>query len=155
MNTTARPATRAASLLCLFLVLVVLSSCGGAKTEGATSAPPADEQAVAPAPETELHRAALDELLARGPAYTLAMVQIDSAKADGKFVGFTIVSFRTELPAYLDLEPGDVVTKVNGLPIETPDQFFAVFEALKTATEVRFDVLREGKAQAITVPVVP
>jgi type II secretory pathway component PulC len=105
--------------------------------------------------ETELHRAALDGLLSKGPAYVLAMVQIDSAKKDGKFVGFEIVSFRTELPAYLDLRPGDVVTRVNDLPIERPEQFFDVFEELKTAAEVKFDVLRDGAPKMIAVPIVP
>jgi type II secretory pathway component PulC len=133
-----------------------LAACGGASTEAASTAPAAAVDAKPPVPEeTELHRAALDGLLARGPAYVLAMVQIDPAKSGGRFVGFTIVSFRTQLPAYLDLRPGDVVTRVNGLPIERPEQFFAVFEALKTAGEVKFDVLRDGERREIAVPIVP
>ena len=138
----------------VFALAFALVGCGGARTEEAATA--ADEAAAPAAPvETELRRAALDELLAKGPAYVLAMVQIDSAKKDGKFVGFQIVSFRADLPAYLDLRPGDVVTRVNDLPIERPEQFFAVFEALKTATAVKFDLLRDGAPQAILVPIVP
>jgi type II secretory pathway component PulC len=109
----------------------------------------------APVVETELRRAALDELLAKGPAYALAMVQIDPEKKDGKFVGFRIVSFRSEIPAYLDLRPGDVVTRINDLPIERPEQFFAVFEKLRAAAEVKLDVLRGGAPETITVPIVP
>jgi type II secretory pathway component PulC len=141
----------------LLAAAVALAACGGAQDDQAKTTPSVAgaEAQKAPAPETALHRAALDELLGKGPAYVLAMVQSDAAKADGKFVGFAIVSFRAEVPAYLDLRPGDVVTKVNGLPIETPDQFFTVFEALKSASEVRFDVLRDGKPQTIAVPIVP
>jgi len=144
--------------LCLPAVLagLLLAACGGARTEAATGAADADAKAAAAAPaETELRRAALDDLLSRGPAYVLAMVQIDPAKSGGKFVGFTIVSFRADLPAYLDLRPGDVVTRVNGLPIERPEQFFAVFEALKSAAEVRFEILRDGRPETIAVPIVP
>lgn len=138
----------------VFVLGLTLVACGGAKTEEASTS--GDESAAdAPVVETELRRAALDELLAKGPAYALAMVQIDPAKKDGKFVGFRIVSFRSEIPAYLDLRPGDVVTRINDLPIERPEQFFDVFEKLKTAAEVKLDVLRDGAPKTITVPIVP
>jgi len=141
--------------LTLFFVAAT-TACGGAQDDGTKTTPEARAGTeAAPPAETELHRAALDDLLAKGPAYVLAMVQSEAAKEKGKFVGFTIVSFREEPPAYLDLRPGDVVTRVGGLPIETPDQFFAVFEALKTATEVKLDILREGAPRTIAVPIVP
>jgi type II secretory pathway component PulC len=170
-DSNARPATRAASLqafgrrtrcaaslLAWVWAICALSfaGCGGAKQETATAAtPPGEKAAAAPAVETQLHRAALDEFLAKGPAYALALVQSDAVKEGGRFVGFRIVSFREEPPAYLGLRAGDVVARVNGLPIETPDQFFAVFEALKTASEVRFDVVRDGAPETVAVPVVP
>lgn len=170
MNAIARPATRGASLqafgrqprcaasLIFSITLCVLAccvaGCGGSKIEAASSSGDVSA-AEAPVVETELRRAALDELLAKGPAYALAMVQIDPAKKDGKFVGFRIVSFRSEIPAYLDLRPGDVVTRINDLPIERPEQFFAVFEVLRTAAEVKLDVLRDGAPKTITVPIVP
>lgn len=165
LPSTARPATRGVSLQAFgrhtrcaasLLIPLLVAACGGAQDEGTKTTPDtaATAEAATP-PETELRRAALDGLIAEGPAYALAMVQTEAAKEKGRFVGFTIVSFRAKPPAYLDLRPGDVVTRVNGLPIETPDQFFAVFEALKTAAEVRFDVLREGEPEAIVVPVVP
>ena len=136
----------------IFALAFSLVGCGGAQPEPAA---PAEPRVEAEPVETELHRAALDELLSKGPAYTLAMVQTDSVLSGGRFVGFRIVAVRTELPAYLDLEPGDVVQKVNGLPIERPEQFFAVFEKLKTATEVRFDVLRDGAPTTLVYPIVP
>jgi type II secretory pathway component PulC len=132
-----------------------LAACGGSKTEEASTSADVSDDAEAPPPETELHRAALDELLARGPAYVLAMVQTDSAMANGRFAGFKIVSFRTALPAYLELVPGDVVTRVNDLPIERPEQFFEVFEKLKTATEVKFEILRDGAPKTLVYPIVP
>jgi len=169
MNTTARPATRGAVAVgCglphrsvvrpgapyIFVLVWCLAGCGGSKTEEVSTS--ADVGVVEAVPvETELHRAALDELLSRGPAYVLAMVQIDSSMKDGKFVGFEIISFRTELPAYLDLRPGDVVTRINDLPIERPEQFFEVFEKLKTASEVKLDIRRDGAPKTIVVPIVP
>jgi len=133
----------------------LLAGCGGSKAEEASTSADVSDDAEAPPPETELHRAALDELLARGPAYVLAMVQTDSVMANGRFTGFKIVSFRTALPAYLELAPGDVVTRVNDLPIERPEQFFDVFEKLKTATEVKFDILRDGAPKTLAYPIVP
>jgi len=167
----ARPATRAASLqvfarqtrcaasLLLSITLCVLvwccAACGGPKIDDASTSADVSADVEAAPVETELHRAALDELLAKGPAYVLAMVQTDSVMAGGRFTGFKIVSFRTALPAYLELAPGDVVTRVNDLPIERPEQFFEVFEKLKTATEVKFDILRDGAPKTLVYPIVP
>ena len=104
--------------------------------------------------EPKIVRSDLDELLAQGPAYVLAMVQSDSHKAYGRFVGFRIVSFRVDIDPCIDLREDDVVTLVNGKSIERPEHYFEVFEALKSATEVRFDILRDGAPLALTYPVV-
>ncbi len=152
--------TRAFSLI---LIVAWATGCGAASTELAAveetsllSDPARDEteQAKICVGEPRIVRSDLDELLAQGPAYILATVQSDSHKVDGRFVGFRIVSFRVDLDPCIDLREDDAITLVNGKSIERPEHFFEVFEALKTATEVRFDILRDGAPLALIYPVV-
>ena len=98
---------------------------------------------------TSVSKAQLNAILAKGPANILAQVQTDAYKINGRFAGFKIVSFRIDASEVLGIKPGDVVIKVNDLKIETPDQYFEVFEKLKKAAFIKFDILRDGKAKII------
>ena len=69
----------------------------------------------------------------------------------GVFVGFRIVSlFPGELTyASLDLRPGDTVTRVNGRSIERPEQAVAVWEALRTASNLVVHYQRGDEEHAL------
>jgi S1-C subfamily serine protease len=114
---------------------------------------PAPAQRICTDSDFAIGRAALEEVLSAGPAGVLASVQTDSVVDDGKFVGFRIVSFRVEVDPCLDLREEDVLTRVNGRVIERPEHYFEVFEALRTAKEIRFDLLRDGEPVTLTYPV--
>jgi S1-C subfamily serine protease len=47
------------------------------------------------------------------------------------------------------LQAGDVVTSVNGKPIEQPDQFMAVWTALRSSSELTVDVERDGTPRTL------
>ncbi len=152
--------TRALSLI---LIVAWATGCGAASTDLATveetslSSDPARGETVPDkicVGEPKIVRSDLDELLAQGPAYVLAMVQSDSHKVDGRFVGFRIVSFRVDLDPCIDLREDDVIIRVNGKSIERPEHYFEVFETLKTAHRVQFDIQRDGTFLVLTYPVV-
>ena len=44
----------------------------------------------------------------------------------------------------IDLKPGDVVTRVEGMPIEHPEEAIEAFRALEVASELRVDYDRDG-----------
>jgi hypothetical protein len=83
-------------------------------------------------------RADLVPVLDAGLGAYLQNVETQPAFHQGVFVGFRIVSlFPGELTyASLDLRPGDTVTRVNGRSIERPEQAVAVWEALRTASNL-------------------
>ena len=152
--------TRAFSLI---LIVTWATGCGAASTdltaveETSLSSDPADGETVPDkicVGEPKIMKSDLNDLLAKGPAYVLAMVQSDSHKVDGRFVGFRIVSFRVDIDPCIDLREEDVITLVNGKSIERPKHYFEVFETLKTAHKVRFDILRDGVPMTLTYPVV-
>jgi hypothetical protein len=66
----------------------------------------------------------------------------------GKFRGFRVASID---PAWhgAGILSGDVITRVNGHPIERPEQALTAFESLRTASEVRVDLTRAGVAESV------
>ena len=91
-------------------------------------------------------RALLDQELAAGVSQFLQQVQVEPKHLNGRFVGFRLLSLfdqRTDVHSDV-LAVGDVVTRINGLPIERPEQFFAVWQALTEAKLLTVEFQRGG-----------
>ena len=158
-------------ILCI-IVSVATVACAGAAPETQTvtetalvesPSPASDEGAKAPSTavsETEaaapgqIRRADLNRVLELGPGGLLALVETEPFREAGRFVGFRLVRFSNGDPSAVDLRVGDVLRAVNGLPIASPDDFFRAFQELKVASELRFDVLRDGAPLTLQYPVV-
>jgi hypothetical protein len=127
-------------------------------------APPADGQK----PESSLDASyprvstgviSRDELvpvLDGGLGRFLQNVQTDPVFHKGAFVGFRIVSLFPGEPAFasLDLRPGDTVTRINGRRIERPEQAAAVWEDLRTASNLVVDYRRDSERHALRFTIV-
>ena len=127
-------------------------------------APPAEEQK----PESSLEQSyprvstgviSRDELvpvLDGGLGRFLQNVETEPAFHKGSFVGFRIVSLFPGEPAFasLDLRPGDTVTRINGKSIERPEQAAAVWEDLRTASNLVVDYRRGGEQHALRFTIV-
>lgn len=106
--------------------------------------------------EGVIARTELLPVLDDGLGRFLQNVQTEPEFHKGAFVGFRIVSLFPGEPAFasLDLRPGDTVTHVNGKPIERPEQAIAVWEALRTASDLIVDYRRDGEAHALRFAIV-
>ncbi len=148
------------------LTLVVSLSVGGcgassrsapavvapAATTGARAASAAPSAASRLPPHT-LPRSAVHQVVSQGLGAFLQRIALDDqpVRADGKFRGFRVVELRgTDFWNGVDLRPGDVVTGVNGLPIEHPEEAQAAFESLEVATELRVAYDRNGQPRELT-----
>jgi S1-C subfamily serine protease len=148
---------RATSLFALYF----LTGCGSSAPEPARppSPPPllpraAPAPAVA-APVTTLRRPDVVSVLDSGFGTFLQRVQVEPSLADGRFRGWAIVELRpTGFWEAVDLKPGDVVTSVNGLPIERDTEAFDAFQSLRTAAELKVAYFREGTARALDYRIV-
>jgi S1-C subfamily serine protease len=96
-----------------------------------------------------VQRAALVRVIDAGMPRWLQGVEGDRVLAKHRFQGWVIKSLHPADPCYqeIDLRPGDVVRKVNGKPIEKPDQAFEVFESARTAPAIVVEYLRAGKTR--------
>jgi len=157
------------------------SSAGEEKWEAADQPPKRNDQweeenapmegeapAEEPKPESSLEQSyprvstgsiSRDELLPvldGGLGRFLQNVETEPAFHQGSFVGFRIVSLFPGEPAFasLDLRPGDTVTRINGKPIERPEQAAAVWENLRTASNLVVDYRRGGEEHALRFTIV-
>ncbi|HSN81040.1 MAG TPA: hypothetical protein VLS88_00560 [Polyangiales bacterium] len=103
-----------------------------------------------------ISRTELLAVLDRGLGRFLQHVETEPAFHKGSFVGFRIVSLFPGEPAFasLDLRPGDTVTRVNGKPIERPEQAAAVWRDLRTASKLVVDYRRGGEPLALQFEIV-
>jgi S1-C subfamily serine protease len=102
-----------------------------------------------------LKRGPLLRLLDAGLPRWLQGVEGDRALAGHRFQGWLVKGIYPGDPCYqdLDLRPGDIVQKVNGKPIERPEQAFDVVESLRTAPELVVDYLRDGKPRKLSLTI--
>jgi len=73
---------------------------------------------------------------------------------NGKPDGFKIYSIR-EGSVYdqAGLKNGDVVRKINGKPVDSPDKALEVYENLRTTNRVEIDVERKGRGEKVVIRV--
>jgi type II secretory pathway component PulC len=78
-------------------------------------------------------------------------VQTEPRFAKGHFHGWRLVSFYPGDARFagVDLQAGDVITRVNGKSVEQPDQFMAVWTELRSAHELVVDVERAGTPRTL------
>ena len=145
-----------------FLVLsVLLSGCGGSLVDEPLVMSPAPEAAPAPEakkpapPPGSVFRKDVADTVDEGLGYFLQRVSVDPSIVDGKFQGFRIVELRP--PEYwqgVDLRAGDVVTLVNGMPIERDIDAYQAFQTLRGAPEIRVTFLRGGSKRELVYAIV-
>jgi type II secretory pathway component PulC len=104
-------------------------------------------------PTSSVPRAAVHRVVAAGLGSFLQHVVVDEhpVMVGGKFHGFRVAQLTGD-PAFwrgVDLKPGDVVTLVNGFPIERPEHALEAFRSLEVASELRVDYERDGQPRVL------
>ncbi len=128
----------------LFAAVLLAPLCSPADAlsapKGAAVAPFAGEVI-----DGKLSKAAAQAVFARGPQPFIASLRVKAAfDAAGRFAGFQIVQIHSDSPlaGSESVRPGDVVTRVNGLPIERPEQFMTAWEKARSADRLEIDLRR-------------
>jgi type II secretory pathway component PulC len=87
------------------------------------------------------------------PGAFFSYVEIEAAFEAGRFVGWRLADLPGQRPRWLDLRRGDVVTAINGLGVERPDDALRIWETLQVASEVHIEYRRQGEARSLRIPV--
>jgi hypothetical protein len=145
--------------LTVLILGLTTAACGGkkepvfpedaakAKAEALDASPPKEAL-----PPGVVARRDVDGALMRGPGWLLNRIQAEEVLKQNKFVGWRLTAF----PADWDgsgLQPGDVITEVNGTLIEKPDDLWNVWLAVAEANEIRFAFERDGKPASVALKI--
>jgi len=65
--------------------------------------------------------------------------------------GALVISIASNVPAARELDPGDVIVAVDGVPVKTPDELRAEVGKRDPGEPVRLTIRREGKATDVIV----
>ena len=122
----------------------------------AAAAPPAGDSDARTMP-----RSAVLAVVSDGLGAFLQRVDLDDQPVlvGGRFHGFRIAALRdgqswSGFWSGVDLKPGDVITSVNGFPIEHPEQAQTAFDSLEVASELRVSYERGGQGRALVYSIV-
>lgn len=86
--------------------------------------------------------------LTSNPAELTQLVQVTPYQENGQFTGFRIqrVTGKARQLLRLGLRRGDVITSINGIPLDSPIRGLEVMNGLSTSTELQIEVQRSGEA---------
>jgi hypothetical protein len=116
------------------------------------TAPPLERVDVA---VTELKRADVVRVVEAGFGKFLQDAELEVEYVDGRYVGYRIVRIQNpERYRGVGLEPGDVITQINGKSIEREEQAFEVFRSLRDAPYLEVSYLRQGEPMRLSLPIV-
>jgi S1-C subfamily serine protease len=102
-----------------------------------------------------LYRDEVNAVVEAGLGRFLQKVEVEPSLQGGKFEGFRIVQLGpSDFWQGVDLTPGDVVTAVNGMPIERETQAYDAFMSLKTAERLAVTYLRNGTQHELVYRIV-
>ncbi len=94
------------------------------------------------------------DTLLSDPQKVSDLVRLSQARKNGKFVGYTLNPGRD--PRFLSrhgLVPGDVVTEINGVKLDSPTKGFSLMKDIKSAETLELVVDRDGILQRFTLPI--
>ena len=118
-----------------------------------TEAAPTTTAAAVPPKTTSLRRSQVKAGIAKGLGYFLQNVTVEDypVMRGNKFYGFKVKAISAELG--VDILPGDVVMRVNGMSIEHPEEADAAMRTLDKASALRVDFERDGKPRTLELPI--
>jgi S1-C subfamily serine protease len=112
--------------------------------------PPASAVVSTEAPPGKLYRDDVVRFVDAGFPQFLQRIEVSADVRDGKFAGWVVRALHPrDFWQNVDLQPGDVVTQVNGSPVERETQAYDTFVALKTAPRLNVSYVRAGQPRTL------
>ena len=99
-----------------------------------------------------LNTAPLREVISQNATEITRVMRFAPHVEGGQIVGFRVTPGpEAEVFSGLGLEPGDVVTDINGIQLDDPSRGLQAFEALGESTMANVTILRNGNPQIIVI----
>ncbi len=100
--------------------------------------------------EYEIPRGEIDNVLSNLNAVA-TQARIVPSFQNGKANGFKLFSIRpNSLYSKIGIQNGDIVQKINGYEMNSPDKALEIYSKLKDANAITVDIIRRGKTQTLS-----
>lgn len=145
--------------------LLALSGCGSSGYPSINEPlPPPEPGSIPKGPELQvapaaahapvaggtLQRTDVERVVDAGLGRFLSQVAIEPSLSAGKFRGWSIVELvPAEAWRNIDLRPGDVVTRINGMAIEREVEAYDAFQAVRQAPTLEVSYLRQNQPRTL------
>jgi len=94
----------------------------------------------------------LQELVAQNPAAITEIIRPQPVFANGQQRGYRVYPGRNRQQfSRLGLMPGDLVTAINGTPLDDPARGMEILQSMNSATQVTVTVERNGQSSQINI----
>lgn len=122
-----------------------------AATDGDAGVATADAPRLPGARGGDVSRAQVKAVLDAGPAEILRGLEVAARRSENGFTGWRLVRFVGDAPPFtgVDVAPGDVLLRVNGHTLESPQDLSALWLELYTAVAIDALIERDGLTFAI------
>ncbi len=103
---------------------------------------------------TEVSELARDyrDRLYQNPQSLAEVVQVAAVREGDELLGYRISPGRDKAQfELLGLRPGDLVTAINGIPLDDPANTVRLYQAMRSAEEAVFELQRDGQPLSLTV----
>jgi general secretion pathway protein C len=121
----------------------------GAGGRGAAP-PPVVANAAAPGENPLLDK--MRRLITSDPGVVGEILRPQPVFTDGKMNGYRVYPGRNRAAfSHLGLQAGDLVTSINGTPLDDPNRGNEIFRTLSTSSEARVSVMRNGRQQDLVL----
>lgn len=91
------------------------------------------------------------EMIKTNPQELWKQVRIEPVLEDGKIKGYRLFHQDEQLMRSLGISKTDVITEVNGLPLDDPAVLYQLMNEFDTASDVRLTVERNGGTEVLVV----
>lgn len=108
-------------------------------------------------PDAAVTRDEIDVLLQRGPGWLMSQIALEPVIAAGRrFLGFRLLSIFDDgvRVRRSGVKTGDVIQRVNGLPLRTPDDLTKILASLRQAAAIELKLLRGGEPLTVRLAIV-
>lgn len=103
-------------------------------------------------PTSRTRAATIREVIDRSPTRITDVIRPQPVFKDGQQQGYRVYPGRERKQfAQLGLRPGDLITQINGMPLEDPARGMEIFRGLSDATQVSVTVERSGQTEILTL----
>ena len=138
------------------IAVMCLIGCSNAPREAAPlDIERAAKRDILPASPPTIRRVAYENVLSQSPGHFFQRMPVSPVLIGKKFIGYSVLALYAGAKSHAEgVLVGDIVARVNGLSINTPDAFHKAWLAARGRRILEVEVLRDNEVRKVTYRII-